>query len=194
MNDEVPNRVLVRAPDGRDSAETRYTIVDSPLDRMLIAASERGIRALFMASDDSPLRTALRHFFPDARRSSDLESSWVGPVLRHLEAGTPADAIPVDAIGSAFQQRVWAALRKIPYGEVRTYAEVARWLGHPGAYRAVARACATNPVSVVVPCHRVIRADGTLAGYRWGLRRKRALLAIEKKYSRGGQMIALKAS
>jgi AraC family transcriptional regulator of adaptative response/methylated-DNA-[protein]-cysteine methyltransferase len=195
MNGKIArNQVVVGGPNSRNRAETLYAIIDSPLDRMLIAATVHGVCALFMDSDDQPLRAALRQIFPDARQSGDLEALWVNPVLRHIQVGTPADAIPVDAVGSGFQHRVWAALRKIPYGEVRTYAEVARWLGHPGAYRAVARACATNPVSVVVPCHRVIRTDGALAGYRWGLGRKRALLTIEKEYSSGAQAFTLKAS
>jgi AraC family transcriptional regulator, regulatory protein of adaptative response / methylated-DNA-[protein]-cysteine methyltransferase len=103
----------------------------------------------------------------------------VGKILAHLRGREPQLDLPTDVQATAFQRRVWEELRRIPYGTTRTYSEVARAIGRPKAIRAVARACATNPVSVVVPCHRVVREDGNLAGYRWGLNRKQDLIEHE---------------
>jgi O-6-methylguanine DNA methyltransferase len=104
----------------------------------------------------------------------------VSAVVQHLDGVNPQLDLPTDVIATAFQRRVWEALRSIPLGETRTYSEVAKSIGQPRAVRAVARACATNPTSIVVPCHRVVRTDGAMGGYRWGLGRKKALLAQEK--------------
>jgi AraC family transcriptional regulator of adaptative response/methylated-DNA-[protein]-cysteine methyltransferase len=104
---------------------------------------------------------------------------WVGRIVEHLRGHEPNLDLPTDVQATAFQRRVWEELRRIPFGSTRTYSQVARAIGRPTAVRAVARACATNPVSVVVPCHRVVREDGNLAGYRWGLERKRELLERE---------------
>ncbi len=158
-----------------------YTIVSSPLGRLLVGATERGISALYLGETESHLEAALKKEYPRAeilRDRNGLEG-WVGKILAHLRGREPQLDLPTDVQATAFQRRVWEELRRIPYGTTRTYSEVARAIGRPQAIRAVARACATNPVSVVVPCHRVVREDGNLAGYRWGLNRKQALIEHE---------------
>ncbi len=163
-----------------------YTIVDSPLGRMLLAATERGICALRFGQDQAMVQE-LRKEFPLAHIVHHQEplSSYVEAVLAHLEGRQARLDLPLDLKATAFQERVWAALREIPYGETRTYRQVAERLGMPGAARAVARACATNPVAVVVPCHRVVGSNGQLRGYRWGLERKGKLLEREKRGQAG---------
>jgi AraC family transcriptional regulator, regulatory protein of adaptative response / methylated-DNA-[protein]-cysteine methyltransferase len=166
---------------GGAGMEIRYTIANSPLGRLLVGATERGISALYLGESDAPLEAALQKEYPHAeiRRDRNGMQEWVGKILEHLRGHEPDLDLPTDVQATAFQRRVWQELRKIPYGSTRTYSQVARAIGRPTAIRAVARACATNPVSVVVPCHRVVREDGNLAGYRWGLDRKRELLAHE---------------
>jgi AraC family transcriptional regulator of adaptative response/methylated-DNA-[protein]-cysteine methyltransferase len=169
---------------GGAGMQIHYTIVDSPLGRLLVAATDRGISALYLGEKDAPLKAALQKEYPRAEIDSDSSGSknlggWVSKVLAHLRGKEPHLDLPTDVQATAFRRRVWEELKRIPYGATRTYSEVARAIGRPAAIRAVARACATNPVSVVVPCHRVVRADGKLAGYRWGLDRKRALLEHE---------------
>jgi AraC family transcriptional regulator of adaptative response/methylated-DNA-[protein]-cysteine methyltransferase len=127
------------------------------------------------------LERALRSEFPAAeiaRDSGTLERS-VAHLSAHLDGRAPQIDLPLDVRATAFQRRVWKELQRIPYGSTRSYSEVARAIGKPAAARAVARACATNPVSLVIPCHRVVREDGALGGYRWGLKRKQTLLAQE---------------
>lgn len=184
---------------GRGGAgmQIHYTIVGSPLGRLLVGATDRGISALYLGESDGALRAALRKEYPSADLFLDGEGhgakghggseslgEWVGKILAHLRGQEPHLDLPTDVQATAFQRRVWEELRKIPYGATKTYTEVARAIGRPAAIRAVARACATNPVSVVVPCHRVVRQDGNLAGYRWGISRKRALLEKEGKAAR----------
>jgi AraC family transcriptional regulator of adaptative response/methylated-DNA-[protein]-cysteine methyltransferase len=166
---------------GGAGMEIHYTIVSSPLGRLLVGATARGISALYLGQDDAPLEAALQKEYPRAeiRRDRNGMQAWVGKILEHLRGHEPNLDLPTDVQATAFQRRVWEELRKIPYGATRTYSQVARAIGRPSAIRAVARACATNPVSVVVPCHRVVREDGNLAGYRWGLERKRELLEHE---------------
>jgi AraC family transcriptional regulator of adaptative response/methylated-DNA-[protein]-cysteine methyltransferase len=165
----------------------RYTLIASPLGRLLVAATERGISAVYLGDRDAPLEAALAREYPAAeihRDGSGLEA-WVEEILKHLNGQQPHLDLPLDVRATAFQWRVWQALRAIPYGSTRTYTEIAQALGQPTAARAVARACATNPVSVVVPCHRVVREDGDLAGYRWGMERKQKLLDQEQKNAQG---------
>jgi AraC family transcriptional regulator, regulatory protein of adaptative response / methylated-DNA-[protein]-cysteine methyltransferase len=166
---------------GGAGMKINYTIVSSPLGRLLVAATDRGISALYLGKDDGPLESSLRKEYPRAeiQRDSNGLEGWLGKILQHLRGREPNLDLPTDVQATAFQRRVWEELRKIPYGATRTYSQVARAIGKPTAIRAVARACATNPVSVVVPCHRVVREDGNLAGYRWGLERKLALLQQE---------------
>ena len=160
-----------------------YTIAPCSLGRVLVAATERGISAVYLGDRDSDLVAALRKEYPHAeiRCGSGEHSKWVRAIVRHLAGSNPRLNLPTDVVATAFQRRVWEALRSIPLGATRTYAEVARSIGQPGAIRAVARACATNPAAIVVPCHRVVRTDGTLAGYRWGAERKRSLLERERR-------------
>ena len=160
-----------------------FTIVNCPLGRMLLAATERGISALTLGDSDSVLEAALIAEYPHAQihRDDARFATWVKALDHHLRGNEPRLDLPLDLQATAFQRRVWKELQRIPYGETRTYSQVARSIGKPRAIRAVARACATNPVSIIVPCHRVIREDGSLAGYRWGLSRKAALLRQEQK-------------
>jgi AraC family transcriptional regulator of adaptative response/methylated-DNA-[protein]-cysteine methyltransferase len=172
---------------GGEGMTIRYDIVDSPLGRLLVGATGRGISALCLGNSDRVLRAALRKEYPramliadeEAHSASGMLGKWLKRILEHLRGREPHLDLPTDVRATAFQRRVWEELRKIPFGATRTYREVAQAIGKPSAVRAVARACATNPTAVVVPCHRVVREDGSLAGYRWGISRKRALLDAE---------------
>jgi AraC family transcriptional regulator of adaptative response/methylated-DNA-[protein]-cysteine methyltransferase len=159
-----------------------YSIVQSPLGRLLVGATARGLCAVSFGDRDGTLEAALRQEYPHAEiaRNDSAFRPWIKSLLRHLRGHQTRLDLPLDIEATAFQRRVWEELQHIPYGRTRTYSQVARAIGQPTAVRAVARACATNPVSVVVPCHRVIRSDGSLGGYRWGLERKQALLAKER--------------
>lgn len=162
-----------------------YALLDSPLGRLLVAATARGVCAVYMGDRDGPLITALAGEYPRAeiRRDEEGLGRWAAEVLNHLKGKQRRLDLPLDLQATSFQQRVWQELQSIPYGETRTYRQVAERLGRPTATRAVARACATNPVSLVIPCHRVVREDGGLAGYRWGVQRKQALLDKERAAS-----------
>ena len=163
-----------------------YDLMGSPLGRVLIAATPLGICAVELGSSDRGLAKGLRDRFPAASigKSSAL-LRFAKERLRRLFAGALQDpSLPLDLRATAFQARVWESLRSIPYGETRTYAEVARSLGRPRAVRAVARACGSNPVALLIPCHRVLGSGGELRGYRWGLARKRALLRREGRKTR----------
>ena len=159
-----------------------YAIAKSSLGRVLVAATERGISAVYLGDAQDKLLEELRDEYPRAELSAadGTFEKWVKEIVQQVEGNPPRIELPLDLQATAFQRRVWQELQKIPRGTTRTYTQVARSLGNPKAVRAVARACATNPVSIVVPCHRVIRGDGTLAGYRWGLSRKEQLLAQER--------------
>ena len=170
---------------GRGGAgmEIAYAIVDSPMKRLLVAATRHGVCAVYMAATNAELERELEAEYPSATLVSDHPGlkKWAAEIVRHLQGRRPRLDLPLDVQATAFQWQVWNALSKIPYGETRTYKEVAESIGRPSAVRAVARACATNPVSLVIPCHRVVRTGGGLAGYRWGIARKKALLAAEHK-------------
>ncbi len=161
---------------GGHAASIRYTVAGCPLGRMLLAGTERGVCAVYFGDADGPLEAELAREFHAATRLRDDEglAAWAERACAVLSGG--ADDLPLDVKATAFQWKVWEQLRAIPRGQTRTYLQVAEALGKPTAARAVARACATNPVSLLVPCHRVVRGDGGLGGYRWGLHRKRALL------------------
>ena len=158
-----------------------FTVVPCPLNLLLVAATERGVCFISMGDREADLEAALRREFPAAAIHRDDAGfrEWVDAVVRYLEGHRHDLDLPLDVRATAFRWRVWAALRAIPYGSTRTYGQIALELGQPSASRAVARACATNPVSLAIPCHRVVGADGGLTGYRWGLERKRALLERE---------------
>ncbi|HJZ49262.1 MAG TPA: bifunctional DNA-binding transcriptional regulator/O6-methylguanine-DNA methyltransferase Ada [Roseiflexaceae bacterium] len=167
---------------GGAGAQIGYTIADSPLGRLLVAATERGVCFVSLADDDAALETALTNEFPAAeiRRDDAVLGRSVDALVRHLSGEQQQLDLPLDVCATAFQRRVWETLRAIPFGETRSYRQVAEALGQPTAARAVARACATNPVALVIPCHRVVGEGGDLRGYRWGVGRKHALLKREE--------------
>jgi AraC family transcriptional regulator of adaptative response/methylated-DNA-[protein]-cysteine methyltransferase len=159
-----------------------YTIVASPLGRLLVAVTERGVCAVQMGDTDVELEKDLRAEFPAAtiQRAGESLHEPVQKILNHLTTNEPHLDLPLDVRASAFQRQVWEKLRAIPYGQTVSYGDIAKALGKPGAVRAVGRACATNPVALVIPCHRVVREDKSLGGYRWGLERKKKLLDRER--------------
>ena len=170
---------------GARGLEIRYALVDSHLGRLLVGATPRGVCAVMLGQPDAQLLRELAHDFPHAGLREDARGvgAWARAVVARLRPGSAGAEIPLDIRGTAFQRRVWEELQRIPYGQTRTYSEIARRIGNPQAVRAVARACATNSISVVVPCHRVVGKNGSLTGYRWGLERKQALLASEQRPS-----------
>jgi AraC family transcriptional regulator of adaptative response/methylated-DNA-[protein]-cysteine methyltransferase len=167
---------------GGKGEDVKYTIVDSPMGRLLVAATRRGVCAVKLGSSDPALERDLHREFPAAAIASGgaAFSTWVKGIVTSLAPGAPDPRLPLDVRATAFQRLVWRELQQIPRGATRSYQDVARRIGRPGAARAVARACATNPVAIVIPCHRVVREDGGLGGYHWGLDRKRALLDVER--------------
>ena len=167
---------------GGKGARIVYSLADSPLGRLLVAATAKGLCFLCLGDRDAPLIAALEAEYPAAQsieRDDAAIADSLDVLMAYLEGETPNLDLPLDVRATAFQRRVWSELIAIPYGETRTYSEIAELLGLPRGQRAVARACATNPVSLVVPCHRVLREDGGLGGYRWGLARKEGLLRHE---------------
>jgi AraC family transcriptional regulator, regulatory protein of adaptative response / methylated-DNA-[protein]-cysteine methyltransferase len=168
---------------GGAGMQITYTIVDSPLGRLLVASTTRGVCAVAMGSSDAELERALAREYPAATIAVDAGrlAKWTESILAHLAGRQPRLDLPLDVQATAFQWQVWQALAAIPYGETRTYGDIAAAIGRPRAVRAVARACATNPVALAIPCHRVVSSGGSAGGYRWGARRKNALLAGEQK-------------
>ena len=159
----------------------QYAIVDSPLGRLLVASTSRGVCAVAMGSSDAELERALAREYPAATIAADAGAlaTWTNEILAHLSGRRPRLDLPLDVQATAFQWQVWQALATIPYGETRTYRDIAAAIGRPRAVRAVANACAANPVALAIPCHRVVAATGSTGGYRWGVARKKALLARE---------------
>jgi AraC family transcriptional regulator of adaptative response/methylated-DNA-[protein]-cysteine methyltransferase len=168
---------------GGAGTHIRYSIVDSPIGRLLVAATARGICSVAMGSTDEELQRALDREYPGASITRDLGAlgGWTRQILAHLAGRRPRLDLPLDIQATAFQWQVWTALAAIPYGATRTYSDVADAIGKPTAIRAVARACAGNPVALAIPCHRVVPAAGGPGGYRWGASRKKALLARERR-------------
>lgn len=173
---------------GGAGEEIRTAFADTAFGRLLVGATAKGVCFLGFAEPDDALMGDLRRRFPRAVvRTDDAGlAGTVAAVLAFLHEPAAALSLPLDLRGTAFQQRVWAALCRIPPGETRTYSELAAAIDAPAAVRAVARSCATNPVSLAVPCHRVVGKGGDLTGYRWGVPRKRALLALEATARRDG--------
>jgi AraC family transcriptional regulator of adaptative response/methylated-DNA-[protein]-cysteine methyltransferase len=167
---------------GGEGAVIQYATAASQFGRVLVAATERGLCAVSIGQDDSSLSDALAAEFPRAtiERDETAVGLLLDAVLAHLRDRTSLATLPLDVAATSFQVQVWESLRRIPAGEQRSYGDVAAELGRPGAARAVASACAANPVALVIPCHRVVRGDGAAGGYRWGAERKRALLAAER--------------
>jgi AraC family transcriptional regulator of adaptative response/methylated-DNA-[protein]-cysteine methyltransferase len=171
---------------GAPGVEIDFTIADSPLGRLLLAATARGVCRVMIGDDDRALENDLRDEYPNAvvRKNDRILSTRVRTLLDHLRGRSPHADLPLDVRATAFQWRVWRQLQAIPYGETRTYRQIAASIGKPTATRAVARACATNPVALVIPCHRVVRTDGSIGGYRWGIARKEILLKKESASTR----------
>jgi AraC family transcriptional regulator of adaptative response/methylated-DNA-[protein]-cysteine methyltransferase len=167
---------------GGKGARIRYTIGYCSLGRLLVAATEKGICAVSIGKTDETLEASLSSEYPGAEIHRDRGGlrEYVTALLKYFDGKQPDPDLPLDVRVTAFQWKVYEALRTIPYGQTRTYGEIAEVIGHPKAVRAVARACAKNPVAIVIPCHRVVRKDGGLGGYRWCVERKKALLAHER--------------
>ncbi len=172
---------------GGKGAEITYAIADCPLGRLLVGATAQGIAAIYLGDDDAGLEAFLDMEYPAAEVTRDYAGlgQWMAPLLDHLAGRQPHLDLPLDVRATAFQRQVWEALRAIPPGETRSYGDVAKAIGRPKAVRAVATACASNNVALAVPCHRVVRGDGSAGGYRWGVERKKALLNSERKAASG---------
>ncbi|MHB8919321.1 MAG: bifunctional DNA-binding transcriptional regulator/O6-methylguanine-DNA methyltransferase Ada [Desulfocucumaceae bacterium] len=168
---------------GGKGMDIDYTIVDSPLGRLLIGSTGKGLCAVSLGESDAALIKTLYKEYPAAEiRRNDKGLGRCKEILTKYWNGLqPHEDLPLDLRATAFQWRVYEELRAIPYGSTRSYEEIARAIGKPKAFRAVARACAGNPVALLIPCHRVVRKDGALAGYRWGIKRKESLLELEKR-------------
>ena len=167
--------------EGGAGLKIRWTVVTSPVGPLLLAATDRGLCTAWFGKDERELSRALRREYDraDLQRDDRGLAVMADQVCHHLADGAPMARLPLDVGGSAFARQVWNRLLQIPYGETRTYGQVAADIGRPGAARAVGNACAANPVAVVIPCHRVVRAAGGTGAYRWGADRKQALLARE---------------
>jgi len=167
---------------GGHGEKIRFTIVSTWLGWAMVAATERGICMTALGDDRTGLETELRQRFPKAElvAADAALAGWAERIVHFITRPGEQPDLPLDIRGTAFQARVWRALQKIPLGKTASYSEIAAALGQPKAVRAVAQACAANKLALIVPCHRVIRSDGDLGGYRWGLERKRELLARER--------------
>ena len=165
---------------GAVAVPIHYTTAATPIGRMLVARTPEGICAITFGNTDDELETGLRREYPFATRKRDDAAlqTHVKSLISQIDGG-PAAKLPLDIQATAFQRRVWKHLQNIPVGKTESYSEVARAIGSPTATRAVARACATNPVAVAIPCHRVVRENGEMGGYRWGVERKKSLLTAE---------------
>ncbi len=170
---------------GGAGTEISYAIVPSALGRLLVGATPRGVCAISIGASDDELRRGLEREYPSASITEDRGAlkEFTGAILSHLAGRQPTLDLPLDIRATAFQWQVWQALAAIPYGETRTYRDVAKAIGRPAATRAVARACATNPVALAIPCHRVVPSGAGTGGYRWGVERKKALLKRESRKS-----------
>jgi AraC family transcriptional regulator of adaptative response/methylated-DNA-[protein]-cysteine methyltransferase len=188
-----PSRVYEAAPTGKGMSLSNYrrggagmricySTMASAVGLVLVAATANGVCSVKIGSSETALANDLRREYPAAEIEADQKprSEWTKAVAKHLRGDTPSLDLPIDVRATAFQWKVWRALQRIPYGQTRAYAEVARSIGRPAAARAVARACATNPVCLVVPCHRVVPTNGGAGGYRWGTARKKQLLEAER--------------
>jgi AraC family transcriptional regulator of adaptative response/methylated-DNA-[protein]-cysteine methyltransferase len=184
---ETSNQVLGMTPSdyraGGANTEMRFAIGECSIGSILVAASERGVCAILLGDEPDALARQLQDQFPRAKLVGGDKKfeRLVAEVVGLIEAPALGLSLPLDVRGTAFQQRVWQALRKIPAGSTASYADIAKRIGSPSSVRAVARACAANTLAVAIPCHRVVRSDGALSGYRWGVERKRALLQRESR-------------
>lgn len=160
-----------------------YTVVSCTLGQLLVAMTDKGVCAVKLGDDAGELESLLLAEFSAARiaRDDDAHKDWVQAILGFIAGREPHLDLPLDVRATAFQRQVWQALQRVPYGQTRTYAHIARDIGQPNAVRAVAQACGANPTALVVPCHRIVRSDGSLGGYHWGVERKRKLLEAERE-------------
>jgi len=165
----------------RDNAEIKYVVSRCSLGATLLAVSEKGVCAILLGDQPAPLVQNLQERFPASRliAAEGKLDRLAAKVIKFVEEPGVRLSVPLDARGTDFQQRVWLALQDIPAGSTASYTEIASRIGSPKSVRAVAQACAANPIAVAIPCHRVVRNDGALSGYRWGVERKRVLLARE---------------
>ena len=170
---------------GGPGLEISYTILESPLGLLLVAATEIGICFISLGDDEAALESALEKEYPasEIRKGETPLTEWTQAILRHLSGQLPHLDLPTDLRATAFERLVWEQLNRIPYGETRSYSDIAAAIRRPKGARAVARACAANPVPLLIPCHRVVRKDGDVGGYRWGNERKEALLEQERNLS-----------
>jgi len=168
---------------GGEGLRIHYTIVDSRMGRVLLAATQRGACAVCMGASDEAVEAALKedYYAADLHRDDEGMKKWTEALLSYFNGQEFPRDLPLDVQATAFQWRVWKKIQSIPYGQTATYSNIAKSLGTPQAARAVARACATNPVAIVIPCHRVIGKDGSLRGYAWGVKRKKTLLSLENR-------------
>jgi AraC family transcriptional regulator of adaptative response/methylated-DNA-[protein]-cysteine methyltransferase len=166
---------------GAIATPIRYSFTESPIGRMLIAATEKGICSIQFADSEEELEQGLKQEFPFAlrRRDDNGMANLAGQVAQRISGAESSTSLPLDIQATAFQRRVWSHLQSISFGNTQSYTQVAKAIRRPSAVRAVARACATNPVAIAIPCHRVLRSNGDLGGYRWGIGRKKALLDLE---------------
>ena len=172
---------------GGEGLQIRYGIIDSPLGRLLVAATERGVCGVCIGDSDSFVERSLSEDYPSAilYRSDQGMKEWTGAFAKYFDGQHMTLDLPLDVKATAFQSRVWKIIQSIPFGKTTTYSHIAKELGEPEASRAVAKACATNPVALIIPCHRVIGKDGSLRGYRWGKKRKQTLLKFEQMANPG---------
>jgi AraC family transcriptional regulator of adaptative response/methylated-DNA-[protein]-cysteine methyltransferase len=186
---EISDWVLVMTPSNYGAGGTdkniHFAVGECSLGSILVAKSDRGICAIFLGDEPDALTRNLQDRFPQANLiGGDTEfEQLVSKVVGFVEAPALGLDLPLDISGTAFQQRVWQALQKIPHGSTVSYTDIAKCIGLPKSVRAIAQACAANPLAVVIPCHRVVRHDGALSGYRWGVERKRTLLEREARTS-----------
>jgi AraC family transcriptional regulator of adaptative response/methylated-DNA-[protein]-cysteine methyltransferase len=172
---------------GGEGLQIQYGIVNSPLGKLLVAATGRGVCGVCIGGSDAFVVRTLAEDYPAAtmERADERMEEWTGAFAKYFDGAHFALNLPLDVKATAFQSKVWKIIQSIPYGKTTTYSRIAQELGKPEASRAVARACATNPVALVIPCHRVIGKDGSLRGYRWGTKRKQALLKLEQTANPG---------
>jgi AraC family transcriptional regulator of adaptative response/methylated-DNA-[protein]-cysteine methyltransferase len=163
------------------NTQIQFDIGSSTLGGVLVASNDKGVCAIFMADTDNELIAQLRERFPEAALTRDTRrlARTLPRVIEFIESPTGELDLPLDPKGTEFQHRVWRALRRIPVGATASYADIAQRIDAPKSFRAVAQACGANPIALAIPCHRVVRNDGALSGYRWGVTRKRALLERE---------------
>jgi AraC family transcriptional regulator of adaptative response/methylated-DNA-[protein]-cysteine methyltransferase len=192
-----PSRVYEAAPTGKGMSLSNYrrggigmrigySILSSPVGEVLVATTDQGVCSVKIGNSETTLVGDLRREYPaaDIQANAKPHAEWIKAIAKHLRGDAPSLDLPIDVQATAFQWQVWRELQRIPYGETRAYADVARAIGRPKAIRAVASACANNPVALVVPCHRVVPKAGGTGEYRWGSERKARLIATEKRRSR----------